>query len=704
MAPIHSNISSSKTHVAKGTNHISHATGVTAVMVNGDRLAQSIVKRINGKVAATNDKMIEVFETSQAHFGTGTLTNVEARPNGSLALSVVSASHLHTAKEEFASTSKTIPYSWINNEWSLNTTSGIITAQGGNASADVTFSIDVPAGMTNPYFNFYMQIDEKAGARVFVNGVQVKAYLKTSSGVWVGTQDFALVAGRVNEVVILANAANITGGGYDTVRIEEFNTGYYDIQYQTSGTRELAPIDLSSLVAAYSSVMTWSATPNGGTVQIQTSLDEGATWQTAINGQSIPGITENTPVTGKNLRVRQILTSPDHARTPSIEQMFLQVVQQLGIRYTLTTHVSPIGGATSVAKLRSARANVTSTVKPIKSSVVRLGDGDRSAYTHLQVIEGGVNRQGLGSRVDVSYTSPVTGTAFRVGSGSRDTQSHTEAIHSTGSHSVTRTLTPTGYLDVLTGHASRVGNGLRTESGFVAPIETHAIGAGLRVLNTLASIEGIYTSSEIHRLKNLLATSHGKPIMSDALRAGSGSRQTESYVATIAAHAVWEFLRAMTERPSSHVSPINGHASRSGFGARTEVSFVSSVNAKTKPSQTFTQAPMSHTSNVHADVLIARIRAIASISHTGHVLGLSESRWAQLVVQLTSHMKEIHSKYELADELQIIVSAMERHLVELVVTENQSALTANQHIVITNFTEQLVDLIVTESGTKVEVS
>jgi hypothetical protein len=74
------------------------------------------------------------------------------------------------------------------------------------------------------------------------------------------------------------------------------------------------------------SKLSWSANvPAGTTLTVQTSVDDGVTWQTATNGGPIPGLSPNLDVSEKSLLVRQILTTQSPTTTPKLYWLEISV-------------------------------------------------------------------------------------------------------------------------------------------------------------------------------------------------------------------------------------------------------------------------------------------------------------------------------------------------------------------------------------------
>ncbi|BAU28947.1 hypothetical protein DFP93_103206 [Aneurinibacillus soli] len=67
-----------------------------------------------------------------------------------------------------------------------------------------------------------------------------------------------------------------------------------------------------------------------GTITLETSIDNGATWQTATNGTTIPGIATDMDVKGKTLKVRQTITTNNTSVSPTISNVKLELYSKAG--------------------------------------------------------------------------------------------------------------------------------------------------------------------------------------------------------------------------------------------------------------------------------------------------------------------------------------------------------------------------------------
>ena len=222
------------------------------------------------------------------------------------------------------------------------------------------------------------------------------------------------------------------------------------------GYRISKPIPLDTLSNRAIPFITYEATiPVGTGITIETSLDNGNTWQPIGSGGFVYGI-QGQDVTDKYLLIRETLTTTIPSTGPILHRLLFRA----GKFFT------PI---------------VVSYLKPISTSHTKTRIANFTPINHLQVIEGGVARQGFGTRTEVNFISSIETHIQRAGNGSREAESHTK---------------------------------------------------------------GVSTFVERTRTWNTLKGSTVTPISSDVFRRGNGSRLTSSYAIHLMAQVTAEFLRS----------------------------------------------------------------------------------------------------------------------------------------------------------------
>ena len=90
----------------------------------------------------------------------------------------------------------------------------------------------------------------------------------------------------------------------------------------STGNRLSGTIDLSVIDNVEASTISWSETLNGEAIDVETSVDGGLTWQTAINGSSILNLT----AIDTTLDVRQTLSTTDTTVTPRLIDLYWEVI------------------------------------------------------------------------------------------------------------------------------------------------------------------------------------------------------------------------------------------------------------------------------------------------------------------------------------------------------------------------------------------
>jgi len=95
--------------------------------------------------------------------------------------------------------------------------------------------------------------------------------------------------------------------------------------YETTGYRISKPFDLSPAVEDGGSTITWQETkPTNTSITVETSTDDGATWDTATNGQPIPNLP--TDLQGVELKYKTTLNTSDTSITPTFDEINIDVL------------------------------------------------------------------------------------------------------------------------------------------------------------------------------------------------------------------------------------------------------------------------------------------------------------------------------------------------------------------------------------------
>jgi hypothetical protein len=95
-----------------------------------------------------------------------------------------------------------------------------------------------------------------------------------------------------------------------------YGASWVGTNYSETGNRISPPIDLSGISFVSSSTISWNEILNSQTIDIETSVDNKATWQTATNGGSIADIQG-----ADTLDVRQTLSTTDTTVTPVLDSL-----------------------------------------------------------------------------------------------------------------------------------------------------------------------------------------------------------------------------------------------------------------------------------------------------------------------------------------------------------------------------------------------
>ena len=114
-----------------------------------------------------------------------------------------------------------------------------------------------------------------------------------------------------------STAYDSTGSNDGTIK-----DGQWDTLFPLTGNRISPQLDLSAIDVVDSSLISWNEILNGETIDIETSVDNQSTWDTATNGGSIANIQG-----ADTLDVRQILSTTDTTVTPVLEDITVEVVE-----------------------------------------------------------------------------------------------------------------------------------------------------------------------------------------------------------------------------------------------------------------------------------------------------------------------------------------------------------------------------------------
>jgi len=95
--------------------------------------------------------------------------------------------------------------------------------------------------------------------------------------------------------------------------------------YETTGYRISKPFDLSPAVEDGGSTISWQETaPTNTSITVETSTDDGQTWDTATNGQPIPNLP--TDLQGVELKYKSTLNTTDTSITPTFDEVNIDVL------------------------------------------------------------------------------------------------------------------------------------------------------------------------------------------------------------------------------------------------------------------------------------------------------------------------------------------------------------------------------------------
>ena len=197
----------------------------------------------------------------------------------------------------------------------------------------------------------------------------------------------------------------LTGDETNLLGYWKFDEGSGDITYDSAGSNDgtingasyIGPIydgpvglngqgnrvvqlDLSSLSTYSDSLIEWTATLNGQSLTIETrySLDGGSSWsswQTATNGDPIPGLSGDEDFSNALLECRETLSTSDTTATPQLERRAIFLVEDTSTGYTLAASAGShtvVGSTAGLILDRIIKANSSSYAVTGSSSTLFL--------------------------------------------------------------------------------------------------------------------------------------------------------------------------------------------------------------------------------------------------------------------------------------------------------------------------------------------
>jgi hypothetical protein len=287
---------------------------------------------------ATGDS-VSYIETSQADFNIGTLTGVASKSDGTIKLGgEVGTNFLPTPTG--AGSNLAYGLCFIANEpfifegfttRTTNTVSQTVTISFFQdyvegtilTSATPTFekTITLPINTTTSFTGFNWVIPKGKHWIGVKSGTFTGMYREFSGGTW-GTHPVTSAGGAVRTVG--SYRADGTSAGIANLYYL-FN---WNLKLVTSGNRVSQSINIGSITNVESSIINWNDTvPSGSTLTIETSIDNGTTWQPATKGGAISGITAGQNLAGKTLKIRENFTLGSSITSPSLSDLTVTINQ-----------------------------------------------------------------------------------------------------------------------------------------------------------------------------------------------------------------------------------------------------------------------------------------------------------------------------------------------------------------------------------------
>lgn len=198
-----------------------------------------------------------------------------------------------------------------------------------------------------------------------------------------------------NVLFISATDTTYPGGGYVALRYynaqgaSNRTTTFFDnfgIQGAVFGGSRVHPgLNLNSVGTVGNSYISWSAlVPSNTTLLIEASLNGGSTWATCTSGQSIPGLSSGTNVSGKTLTLRETLSTGNANATPLLTGITALVT---GAYASNGTRASPATALTNVGRVGSASVTWSANV-PTGTTLGVDVSPDGSTWTDISALNG----------------------------------------------------------------------------------------------------------------------------------------------------------------------------------------------------------------------------------------------------------------------------------------------------------------------------
>jgi len=188
---------------------------------------------------------------------------------------------------------------------------------------------------------FVPKINTVYTLKVVVNGNSHKVYV--DDVLWINATDSTWTASGGFGIRYYNASGNGYTGIYDNFGVVQSLSGQWD---NGSG------IVLGSGIGTVgNSLVAWDAdVPSGGTLSALTSVDGGATWQSATSGSAIPNLAPGTNTVGKSVRIKFLLGANAPIVTPILKGWTIWLTKQTnaaGSRVSLGLDLSAAGRAGS---------------------------------------------------------------------------------------------------------------------------------------------------------------------------------------------------------------------------------------------------------------------------------------------------------------------------------------------------------------------
>jgi hypothetical protein len=173
-----------------------------------------------------------------------------------------------------------------------------------------------------------------------------------------------------------------------------------DLNHGEGGYRITPVEDLTQVGTITGSSVIWNSVAASGSVEIDSSIDNGSTWYHLSQSGAIFGLSSEVPASGKNLLIRQKLTTPVSATAPQLTDITTAITQKQ--TKNKNEYIEPL-----YSSLRFTPTNVSKwQLEARKWSTTIQGDETARASENFTIPSSGILNVASGSVIIRAYLDP----------------------------------------------------------------------------------------------------------------------------------------------------------------------------------------------------------------------------------------------------------------------------------------------------------